>query len=643
MGGHSLDVTSTNASSATPLVTHYRYQPVPSPVVVPTSPLGPGEAVLLMAVLNYQDGSAVNPNGRWLFPPKASQMLVEEHGMLDGYVAGKPPDFKAAPTAATYALLAAHPLTGRSRACPPPSRPLPRRAPRAVTRTSPSRRAARPPLCQRRGCPTRCRAGYFSRACRAPPISTPGRVSKALRPRPSGRERNCAGRGTVAPHARGRGAPHQRLHQSDGDGCSRGDGDAPPGGCGHHLCEQHPLAPRPEDPGPWSWILEVAPAAERAKLTKEAVAGLIWMLTPYRVLRLVHAVRKPLEAPRFRVPVVEPRTYGSVQATLRDSSFLMSASSTASIDVEATWKDPLDDPSDPSNDPATATVTTTQHAFKLVVPDPLPLGPWPEPMKVVAPVPRFPLYPGGGGAVHTVGDTKHHYVSYACTGTSRFVEFFRKTATMTFASSSPVTIDGLGLDPREVVLEDGSASPPYVLKQGVDYTVDAAKGQVSVLTSAYQNKALDVTWVPVDTERGAVRHVHVLASARPAAPKVVKVTPAWSLSGARGSLAGGGLSYTRTGGYLRVYLERPWFSSGAGELLGVVATVPGKPGITGGPFARERSQPGDDDGSRPDQRLEPEHELPRFTDVFHRHGESSESALPPPVHLAARIATRRGL
>jgi hypothetical protein len=25
-----------------------------------------------------------------------------------------------------------------------------------------------------------------------------------------------------------------------------------------------------------------------------------------------------------------------------------------------------------------------------------------------------------------------------------------------------------------------------------------------------------------------------------------------------------------TGGYVRVYLERPWFSSGAGELLGVV-------------------------------------------------------------------------
>ena len=107
MSGHSLPLTSTDVSSATAAVPHYRYQPVASPVVVPTAPLGAGEAVLLLAVLNYQDGSAVNPNGRWLFPPKASEMLVEEHGMLDGYVAGHPPDFNAAPTPAAYSLLAA--------------------------------------------------------------------------------------------------------------------------------------------------------------------------------------------------------------------------------------------------------------------------------------------------------------------------------------------------------------------------------------------------------------------------------------------------------------------------------------------------------------------------------------------------------
>jgi hypothetical protein len=166
-------------------------------------------------------------------------------------------------------------------------------------------------------------------------------------------------------------------------------------------------------------------------------------------------------------------------------------------------------------------------------------------------------------------------VSYRCTGTSRFVEFFRRTGTKTFPSASPVRLDPLGLDPREVVITDTSATPPKVLVQGVDYIVDAPAGEISVLTAAFHNKPLDVTWAPTDTVLGPPHGVHVLASARPAAPKVVKVTPAWSVSPAEGSLSGGGINYSRVGGYLRVYLDRPWFSSGADELLGVVAMAAG--------------------------------------------------------------------
>jgi hypothetical protein len=61
--------------------------------------------------------------------------------------------------------------------------------------------------------------------------------------------------------------------------------------------------------------------------------------------------------------------------------------------------------------------------------------------------------------------------------------------------------------------------------------------------------------------------IDILNTARPAAPKVLYVLPtfgwdqktegAWNFS-------------TRAGGGLRVYLDRPWFSSGEGELLGVV-------------------------------------------------------------------------
>jgi hypothetical protein len=69
------------------------------------------------------------------------------------------------------------------------------------------------------------------------------------------------------------------------------------------------------------------------------------------------------------------------------------------------------------------------------------------------------------------------------------------------------------------------------------------------------------------TRTGTVREIEVPSSARPAAPKVLYAVPTfrWQVeSGADGSV----VSRRRSG--LRLYLERPWYSSGDGELLGVV-------------------------------------------------------------------------
>jgi len=65
----------------------------------------------------------------------------------------------------------------------------------------------------------------------------------------------------------------------------------------------------------------------------------------------------------------------------------------------------------------------------------------------------------------------------------------------------------------------------------------------------------------------------VLSTSCPNAPTIARVVPAWQLSAPSGSLKSGGILQSRTGNFLRVYLERPWYSSGGGELLGVV-TLP---------------------------------------------------------------------
>lgn len=73
--------------------------------------------------------------------------------------------------------------------------------------------------------------------------------------------------------------------------------------------------------------------------------------------------------------------------------------------------------------------------------------------------------------------------------------------------------------------------------------------------------------VPAITTTGPEYELHVPSSARPAAPAPVYVVPTfrWSETKTRE-----GVTRTRWGGGLRVYLERPWWSSGEDELLGVV-------------------------------------------------------------------------
>lgn len=108
---------------------------------------------------------------------------------------------------------------------------------------------------------------------------------------------------------------------------------------------------------------------------------------------------------------------------------------------------------------------------------------------------------------HNFGDTKFHRVTYTPVANTRFREYF------------PPAITG---DPANVTLK-GTGSAPVLIPN----------------------------------------------SARPDVPKVLYVVPTfeWIDDAAPPP---GTVNRTRKGGGLRVYLDRPWYSSGEGELLGVV-------------------------------------------------------------------------
>ena len=238
----------------------------------------------------------------------------------------------------------------------------------------------------------------------------------------------------------------------------------------------------------WS-LIEAANPPNLADLRTLALDGQHWMLTPPRMLTLVHAVQKPLIDPEFE-NLQADRELGQTFATLSDE-FRISGKSTIKIDIQAMWSDIVDDLSDAAQP---VPVTGASRVFEMPI----------EPTDEVALIDDHQRNIRHFSSKHEFHDTRHRNVTYTAVATTRFMEYFpdslRSDASNFTRTSQPVTLS-------------------------------------------------------------------VLSSARPAAPKPLYVIPAFAWT--RGS-EGAWSTSKRSGGGLRVYLDRPWYSSGEGELLAAV-------------------------------------------------------------------------
>jgi hypothetical protein len=102
-------------------------------------------------------------------------------------------------------------------------------------------------------------------------------------------------------------------------------------------------------------------------------------------------------------------------------------------------------------------------------------------------------------------------------------------------------------------------------------TVDYDAGRIAFLRG--HDGTLDITYltrpISLRTPEGKEHSVHVLSAARPAPPKVHSIVPTFGWSRPIG-IDPRAKHSVRKGGGLRIYLERPWWSSGAEERLGVL-------------------------------------------------------------------------
>lgn len=273
--------------------------------------------------------------------------------------------------------------------------------------------------------------------------------------------------------------------------------------------------------------------SDRHFVEELAVHGAHWMLTPYRALTLVHATQQPVCTPRLQKVTVQ-REQGSTHADL-NGAVQLHGPSTGKFEVMAEWQEWIDDP----QQPAPRRVTHQARLSEINLPD---NGPNHFMLRDAALAMQAPVGNAFGGSDptqrvpghrHDFGDTRFRLVRYKLEATTRFREYLPPAL---YAQ-------------RELITRVG----PEVLQCQALLGSDTDPGAPVLFNVA-----------------GASPHgVPVPSSAVPDVPAIVYVVPtfAWQRTPANAS---GPRTSVRLGNSLRVYLERPWFSSGDGELLGVV-------------------------------------------------------------------------
>lgn len=311
-------------------------------------------------------------------------------------------------------------------------------------------------------------------------------------------------------------------------------------------------------------------------LANLARQGQFWMITPYRKLRLVHAVQQPAGppgVPKFTPPNLlnVSRQGGATYATLF-GNILYHGASTARLDILAAWEEPVDDPGTDPYNPLPVRDGQPWDKNGVCTTSPPPSSP-----HTLCPsgsdTPPSPPISGGGvhqsqhvvnftdldsgfvpsetsalsfsGDKHEFGDTKRRLVRYTVAATTSHLEYLP---------------DQVWKNQQGQPILDANGLPGAIVRYAND----------DELTDPSDN----TSWVTV---------LDIPSSARPDKPKILYVVPTF------GWLRQGGaewpnpnsastLESQRFGGGLRVYMERPWYSSGFGEQLGVVLWTGGSPG-----------------------------------------------------------------
>lgn len=300
--------------------------------------------------------------------------------------------------------------------------------------------------------------------------------------------------------------------------------------------------------------------------------GRHWAISPTRTLTVVHAVKQPLLPPKH-IDLGEVARFPGETTARHSGRVGINWRSTGSLDLIGSWDEGVDG-GPGTAEPRIERVSDVAYRVDLGVERP-PADPVEAPYDVLRHV-----------GAHEFGDTKARRITYGFEATTPFLEHFTEHVTVTVAEET--LVDARGLVPATVVVRSLPDSDGQVItyQQGDrdgegDYLVDG--GSIRRTRTAVVDgrpplvigQQIEVSYVTPEVSRstsevvgpgGPVQRL-VRSSARPLPPSIRQVLPtfSWASSGSAT------VTSQRQPAGVRVYLDRPWWSSGLGEQLAVIA------------------------------------------------------------------------
>ncbi len=296
-------------------------------------------------------------------------------------------------------------------------------------------------------------------------------------------------------------------------------------------------------------------STEAASIATAANNGQVLTISARESIRLVHAVRIPLAPPSFS-SMTASRTVLGQTSVLFDGVLSLHRATTDRTTLNGEWTDQID----PVAEAGPRAVTHRAVVGDVLIPE------------------------GGPAATADVddlgfefGDPRRRSIELSMEGFCRYSRYFTQRLDTTMPAPGSIVLSVAGVSEPTVVVTNLVTGQVY--ERNVDYTINRTAGsiaRVSALTIP-DGTSLRIEYIPLPVSRlsseaatGGTIVVDVPSASPPASPVVRAIVPAFARTITETATS---ITVDHDGRVLRALIERPWYSSGSGELLGVATDL----------------------------------------------------------------------